>query len=69
MPARDPKQVFNEAKTIAREYGMFIAEQKTPIGTNYLLYRSGYPRNVFLGKRASVTGLRSLVVKCSGLHA
>lgn len=67
MTSRDPRQQLIEAKQIAKDHGMFLVERKGK-ATEYLLYRATTPRNAFLGKRNSVSGIRSLVAKCADFH-
>lgn len=57
----NPLQQWKEAKQIASDYNMFIVEK----GDAYLLYRKT-PRPVYIGKRGSVEGIRTLVEKCAG---
>lgn len=52
---------LKHAKIIAKEGGCFIVER----GTEYLLYRECSPRNVFVGKRASIAGILALVKKAT----
>lgn len=68
MPSPTPLQQVKEAKQIAKDHGMFVAEKKDRDGTTYLLYREGHPRNIFLGKRTTPAGIRSLVGKCANFH-
>lgn len=68
MASHTPLQQLKEAKQIAKDHGMFVAEQKARDGTTYLLYREGHPRNVFLGKRSTPEGIRTLVAKCANFH-
>lgn len=67
MPSRNPIQLLKEAKQIAQDHGMFVVERKGK-DTEYLLFRALTPRNAFLGKRSSVSGIRSLVAKCADFH-
>lgn len=68
MPSHTPLQQLKEAKQIALDHGMFIAEKKERDTTLYLLYRALTPRNAYLGKRSSPSGIRSLVAKCAAFH-
>lgn len=68
MPSKNPLQQLKEAKQIAKDFGLFVVEKKTPTGTDYLLYRSLEPRNAFLGKRSSPSGIRGLVAKTANFH-
>lgn len=61
----DPLQQYREAQQIARDYGMFIVEKPDSEKVRYLVYRRTTPRNVFLGFRGSVEGLRKFVESCS----
>lgn len=58
----NPLQQWKEAQQIARDYNMFIVEK----GDQYLLYRKQSSRPVYLGKRGSIPGIRTLVEKCAG---
>lgn len=58
----NPLQQWKEAQQIARDYNMYIVEK----GEQYLLYRKLSGRPVFLGKRGSIPGIRTLVEKCAG---
>lgn len=49
------------AKVTARESGYFIAERIDRGILHYLLYRVADPRNVFVGKRKSISGIVKLV--------
>lgn len=55
-----PAQQLKEAKQIALDHGMFIAEKAGA----YLLYRKTPVRNVFLGRRTRPEGIRALVCCC-----
>ncbi|THF61434.1 hypothetical protein E6C76_20350 [Pseudothauera nasutitermitis] len=64
-----PLQQLKEAKQIARDHGLFVAEKKDIRGhTAYLLYRETPTRNVFVGKRSSPEGIRALVCKAANFH-
>ena len=65
---------LKEAKTIAKEANCFILEriEKVPgktggliNRTSWLLYRLGEPRNIYIGKRTSVSGIVCLVRKAT----
>lgn len=58
----NPLQQWKEAQQIARDYNMFISQK----GDKYLLYRKTPSRPVYLGQSGSVSGIRTLVEKCSG---
>lgn len=65
-----PIQQLKEAKQIARDHGCFVVEKHPAPGvTHYLLYRemSGHP-NVYIGRRVTPAGIRSLVCKATGFH-
>ena len=63
MPKRErnPLQVLKEAKQIAFDHAMFVVEKSG----KYLLYRKGQIKNIYLGSRGSVDGLRALVSRCA----
>lgn len=61
-------QKFKDAKTIARDYGLFVVEKSLRTSTAYLLYRRTGTGNAFLGKRGSVDGLYRLVCKVTNFH-
>ena len=65
MTSSTPLQHLKEAKQIALDHGMFIAEKIERDTTLYLLYRETTPRNTFIGRRSSPRGIRSLVTKCA----
>ncbi|OHD25431.1 MAG: hypothetical protein A2Y38_12785 [Spirochaetes bacterium GWB1_59_5] len=58
---------LKHAKAIAKEGGCFIVELGGFNDPNkaYLLYRQCEPRNVLVGKRASLAGLLALVKKAT----
>lgn len=60
-------QQVKEAKQIAADHGMFVAEVKTRESIDYVVYRR-VPggQNQRLGKRGTPEGLRSFVSKCAG---
>lgn len=63
-------QQLKEARQIAKDHGLFVAEKKDSQGnTAYLLYRE-MPRgpNVFVGKRSSPEAMRDLVCKATNFH-
>lgn len=66
--ARDPRQVVAEAKQIARDHGLLVAEKSVPGGLRWLLYRIQGTRNVFLGSRGSPEGIRTLVCQVANFH-
>ncbi|WP_068638755.1 hypothetical protein [Thauera butanivorans] len=62
-------QQLKEAKVIAKDHGLFVVERRDQRGTTaYLLYRESTPRNVFIGKRNSPQGIRSLVCKAANFQ-
>lgn len=61
MRQRNPLQVLKEAKQIALDHAMFVVEK----GGKFLVYRVCKPRNVYLGSRGSVEGLRAFVARCA----
>jgi len=56
---------LKHAKMIAKEGGCFIVEKGGYDNKEYLLYRECSPRNVFVGKRASIAGILALVKKAT----
>ena len=68
MASHTPNQQLKEAKQIAKDHGMFVVEQKAAAGTQYLLYRELSPRNAFLGKRATPSGIRKLVANVANFR-
>ena len=54
---------LKHAKAIAKEGKCFIVEKGGYDNKEYLLYRECSPRNVFVGKRASIAGILALVKK------
>lgn len=63
-------QQLKEAKQIARDHGLFVAEKPDPRGqTAYVLYRH-MPAgpNVFVGKRNTPEAIRALVCKTANFH-
>lgn len=65
MASHTPLQQLKQAKQIALDHGMFIAEKKERDTTLYLLYRATTPRNTFIGRRSSPSGIRTLVTKAA----
>ena len=62
MRRHSPLQQLKEAKTIAREHGLFIAEKTINGHCRYLLYRvRSHGQNIFIGQRGTCEGIRSLV--------
>lgn len=57
-------QQWKEAVQIAKDHGLKIVQK----GERYLLYRQSTPRNVYLGFRTSVQGLRQFVARCATAH-
>lgn len=64
MTSQTP-QDLPEAKRLAKRHGMHLIERPTSKGTDYLLYRDGYPRGTLIGKRSNVHDIASLVGKCA----
>lgn len=65
MPQRHtPQQQFKQAQQIAQDHGLFVVEKA---GT-YLVYRRTPIHNTFIGKRSTVSGLRTLVRKAANYH-
>lgn len=63
-----PLQQIKEAKQIARDHGMFVAEKRHGDTTRYLLYRCAEPHNVLIGTRGTPEALRRLVARCADFH-
>lgn len=63
-----PLQQLKEAKTIAADHGLRVVERPSAKGSCYLLYRIVDGRPVFIGKRSSEPGIRSLVCKAANFH-
>lgn len=59
-----PQQQFKEALQIARDHNLFVVDKS---GT-YFVYRRTPIRNTFIGKRSTVSGLRTLVLKAASYH-
>lgn len=69
MVNRDPRQLVKEAKQIARDHGMRVAECQTKTGTNYVLYRSlPHQGDIRLGKRSTPDGIRRFVADAAGFR-
>ncbi len=68
MRRHSPLQQLKEAKQIAIDHGMFVVERKEGNETRYLLYRQQCPRNAYLGKRSTPSGIRSLAASCAKLN-
>lgn len=66
--ARNPIQVLREAKQIAIDHGCFVAEKKTPKGTQYQVFRKTPVKNVYVGMRGSPDSLRTFVCKVTGFR-
>lgn len=63
---RAPRQLVREAKQIARDHGMRVAECQGREGTEYVLYRSlPHQGDVRIGKRSTPDGIRKFVAKCA----
>ncbi|HEY3432527.1 MAG TPA: hypothetical protein VGK09_08265 [Rhodocyclaceae bacterium] len=63
-----PARQIQQAKQIARDYGMHIAECKTNSGTDYVVYRDTDTGDVRLGKRSSPSGLFQFVSRLAYTH-
>lgn len=63
MTHAEVKQIHDLRKQ-ASEAGMFVVEKPDA----FLLYRSGNPRNVLVGKRSTLDGLKRLVRSASRNH-
>lgn len=63
-----PVQQLKEAKTIAAEHGLRVVERTTSTGRAYLLYRIVDGRPIYIGKRSSEPGIRTLVCKAANFH-
>lgn len=63
-----PLQQVKEAKQIARDHGCFVVEKADPKGPVFLLYRQMPGHNVFIGRRTTPAGIRTLVCKATGFH-
>lgn len=57
------KQIHDLRKQ-ASEAGLFVVEKADA----FLLYRCAFPRNVLVGKRTSLDGLKRLVRSAAGKH-
>lgn len=64
MRRHSGRQQYNEALLMAKEHGLRIIQQPG----RYLLYRvmKKAPRDVYIGSRGSVEGLRQLVERAAG---
>lgn len=69
MRRHSPLQQLKEAKTIAREHGLFIAEKTVKGRCRYLLYRSRpHGGNVYIGQRGTCEGIRALVCQVTNFN-
>ena len=68
MTRHTPIQQFKEAKQIAEDHGLFVVEKAGAKATEYQLYRRMATRSVFIGKRSTPEGLRTLVCKVTNFH-
>lgn len=67
--ARNPLQLIREAKQIAKDYGLRIAECKDGDSTVYVIYRRlPDDRDARIGKRSSPDGLRRYVARLANFH-
>lgn len=68
-PKRDGRQVVAEAKQIAADHGLVVAEKTYGTETAYSVYRKlPYAGVTFLGSRKSPDALRSLVCASAGFR-
>ncbi|MFH2082049.1 MAG: hypothetical protein ABIK08_11260 [Pseudomonadota bacterium] len=56
--------LIHDLRKQANDAGMFVVEKPDA----FLLYRWSMPRNVLVGKRSSLDGLRRLVRVAAGKH-
>lgn len=68
MRRHTPMQQLTEAKQIAADHGLRVIEKPTPSGRDYLLYRIVSGRAVYIGKRSSESGIRSMVCRAANFH-
>lgn len=68
MRRHTPAQQLHEAKQIAHDHGLKVVERPTPNGRDYLLFRIVSGRAVYVGKRSSESGIRSMVCKACNFH-
>jgi hypothetical protein len=64
LRTHDEVALIQALRKQAREAGMFVVEKADA----FLLYRETPPRNVLVGKRSSLDGLRRLVRGAAGKH-
>ena len=66
MRRHSGRQQYNEALIMAKEHGLRIVQ----LPGRYLLYRvmKDAPRDIYVGARGSVEGLRQLVERAAGSH-
>lgn len=63
LPSRSPEDHLAAATVLARASGLFVV----PRNGRFLLYRRGYPANIFLGMRTNPADLHGLVKRVSRL--
>lgn len=66
-----PLQKLKEARTVAQEHNLRIAEcpKRKGIGTDYVVYRKAEDgSDTRLGKRSSIDGLRTWVFALAKVH-
>ena len=72
MKRHSGQSKFAEAQAIAKDYNLAIRAPrvKPQVRTEYVVYRvmPGEGRMVYIGKRATVDGLLSLVKKAAGIE-
>jgi len=60
--ATDNRQWLKELRNVAEAYGLIVQEY----GTEFKLYRQIDGRASFIGKRATLNGLQTLLAKVTG---
>jgi len=63
-----PLQQVKEARQIAKDSNLILAEKKIGDQLVYFLYRITGGGNVFIGKRSSPSGIRHFVGKVAGIR-
>ena len=64
LTTHDDVKLIHDLRKEASSAGMFVVEKADA----FLLYRETPPRNVLVGKRSSLDGLRRLVRSAAGKH-
>jgi hypothetical protein len=69
MVRHTPLQLVKEAKQIARDHGLRVAECPTKDGIDYVVYRK-LPNglDIRVGKRSTPAGIRKYVADVAGYH-